>query len=100
MEPSQEIVNQAIVAVGCGAAIYAYFGKQGLPAAILAFMFAWRHQQFALGISGGVLVLFVILNVINRKTEPVVKKHDDDSDIIDAEFEIVKPETEQWKTSE
>lgn len=100
MEFSEQLLNQLIVAGGCSGAIYAYFGNKGLPASILAFMFAFIFRDVALGVAGGVLVLFLVLNVFGRgraKSKPKpTSERSEDADVIDAEFSVVREEGNQW----
>lgn len=87
---SDLLIDKIVVACGCGLSLYVYFGRKGLPASILVMVISWLFKDVAIGIGGGILALYLILNVINKIQRK--KKDDDegDEDIIDVEFTVVE----------
>ncbi len=88
---SEILIDKLVVAVGCGLSLYACFGRKGLPASILAVVIAWMYQYIAIGICGGLLALFLVLSIIEKKSNKEVKEENKD-EIIDVEFTVLGEE--------
>lgn len=84
------LIDKLVVACGCGLALYAYFGRKGLPASILAVVISWLFKDVAIGIGGGILALYLILNVINKIQRNTEDDDENEEDIIDVEFSVVE----------